>query len=73
MCDHKLEAVPGGFRVRLRLGKASIKPKPAAKQVPTFRKFGESWTSGELHKLYPDQVPLKRTAVDDASRLDRYV
>jgi integrase len=43
-----------------------------AKVVPTFRELGEAWTSGKLHKLYPDQVPLKDTAVDDASRLDRY-
>ena len=44
-----------------------------AKRVPTFREFGESWTSGRLHKLYPDQVPLKDTAADDASRLRAHV
>lgn len=51
---------------------ASGKPAPERKTVATFRQLGESWTSGELHKLYPDQVQLKATAVDDASRLDRY-
>jgi hypothetical protein len=51
---------------------AAGNPMKLAKTVPTFRELGEAWTSGELHKLYPDQVPLKDTAVDDASRLDRY-
>jgi integrase len=51
---------------------ASGKLAPERKTALTFRKLGESWTSGELHKLYPDQVPLKATAADDASRLDRY-
>jgi integrase len=51
---------------------AAGKPVKPTKAVPTFRELGEAWTSGELHKLYPDQVPLKDTAVDDASRLDRY-
>jgi integrase len=51
---------------------AAGKPAKAVKTAPTFRELGEAWTSGKLHKLYPDQVPLKDTAVDDASRLDRY-
>jgi integrase len=53
----------------------SMKPGalPERKPVPTVAEFGRSWTSGALHKLYPDQVPLKETSVDDASRLERYV
>lgn len=47
-------------------------PEAARKVVPTFRELGEAWTSGDLHQRYPDQVPLKDTAADDASRLDRY-
>ncbi len=39
----------------------------------TFRKFAERWTSGELHKLYPDHVNDKRTADDDVSRLEKYI
>jgi hypothetical protein len=51
---------------------AACRPVKPAKAVPTFRELGEAWTSGELHKLYPDQVPFEDMAVDDASRLDRY-
>ena len=51
---------------------AAGKPAKPRKIVPTFRELGEAWTSGELHELNPDQVPLKDTVVDDASRLDRY-
>lgn len=52
--------------------RAAGKPIKPAKTVPTFRELGGAWTSGEQHALYPDPVPLKDTAVDDASRLDRY-
>lgn len=47
-------------------------PALPSRRKPTFRELGQAWTSGQLHALYPDQVPLKATAVDDASRLDRY-
>ncbi|MDD9941079.1 MAG: site-specific integrase [Myxococcales bacterium] len=44
--------------------------KPMA---PTFREVGERWTDGLLHKQYPDQVKLKRSAGHDVARLTRYV
>lgn len=35
----------------------------------TFKEIADDWTSGRLAKRYPDQVPVKRTAGDDVSRL----
>lgn len=46
---------------------------PNARTVPTFGKIGKDWTDGKLAARYPDQVRLKRTADDDASRLRLYV
>jgi len=44
---------------------------PATKTGPamTFRQLGEEWTSGRLHRSYPDHVREKRTSKLDASRL----
>lgn len=39
----------------------------------TIRDFGEAWTKGELHKKWPDHVRAKRTAGDDAERLELHV
>lgn len=39
----------------------------------TVRAFGEQWTSGELHRRWPDHVKEKRSADDDRERLRRYV
>ncbi|MEZ4293978.1 MAG: site-specific integrase [Polyangiaceae bacterium] len=41
----------------------------------TLRELGERWTSGELARLYPDNVTKKKdkSARDDASRLALYV
>jgi integrase len=46
---------------------------PAATNATTFQKFGERWTNGELHRLYPDHVGAKVTTADDAQRLKTYV
>lgn len=48
--------------------------KAAAKQKAgpapmTFRELGEKWTSGTLHRSWPDHVKLKSSAADDVSRL----
>jgi integrase len=43
------------------------------KNVPTVRELGEDWVSGKLHKSWPDQIPLKRTSADDASRLAAHI
>ncbi len=45
--------------------------KPSA--VVTFKKFADRWTSGELHRLYPDHVPLKKTSDEDAGRLEKWI
>ena len=31
----------------------------------TFRQFAERWVAGDLHRAYPQRVPLKRTAQYD--------
>jgi integrase len=45
----------------------------AGTDAPTFQNVAEQWTSGELARLYPDQVKKKRTKGDDVSRLTNYV
>jgi integrase len=45
-------------------------PTPSnGKLARTFRDLGQLWTSGELHRLYPDHVPAKASSDDDESRL----
>lgn len=39
----------------------------------TFRMFAEQWTSGELHRRWPDHVRFKKTAATDAGRLELHV
>jgi integrase len=39
----------------------------------TFRTFAERWTSGELARLYPDNVKEKSSAEDDVERLEKHV
>jgi integrase len=36
-----------------------------ASTVPTFKTWGEMWTTGEMHKKWPDRVPVKRTWLRD--------
>lgn len=43
---------------------------PDKPKVPTFAEMGRKWTSGELHKLYPDHVKHKDSDLD-ASRLEK--
>jgi integrase len=40
---------------------------------PTFQEFAEEWTSGELHRLYPDHVARKESADDDIYRLKAHI
>lgn len=54
---------------RLANGEARAK----ANRKATMRQIGEQWTSGELHRLYPDHVRTKKTAHGDAQLLKRYV
>jgi integrase len=39
----------------------------------TFRKFAEEWTSGDLHRRYPDHIEPKASVVDDVERLTKHV
>jgi integrase len=39
----------------------------------TFRAFAKKWTSGDLHREFPDHVPEKKTAGKDAGLLAKYV
>jgi integrase len=48
-------------------------PTPLTEAGPTFREFAEDWTSGKLHKRFPDHVKLKKTADEDVYRLEAHV
>lgn len=39
----------------------------------TFGKFAGMWTSGELHRQFPDHIKQKASAKDDEGRLAKYV
>jgi integrase len=72
------ETTESGFRYIERRAAELCKDSPKAAQQAaslkvTVQQLGEQWTSGELHRKYPDQIPLKRTAADDAGRLAKYV
>ncbi len=41
--------------------------------IPTIRQLGTLWTSGELHKQFPDHIKRKSTADDDAGRFEKHV
>jgi integrase len=59
---------------RRRLGLFDVTPAEPGISPPTacetFGDFATRWTSGKLHKLYPDHVRDKRSSDDDASRVD---
>lgn len=48
-------------------------PTPLTDAGPTFREFAEEWTSGKLHKRFPDHVKVKKTASEDVYRLEAHV
>lgn len=54
---------------RLSTGEAA--PPPVASM--TFAEFGYAWTSGELRSRYPDHIKKKKTATQDARRLENHV
>ena len=41
--------------------------------ILTFQAFAERWTSGDLHREFPDFIRAKRTADDDVFRLTKHV
>ncbi len=50
-----------------------INPTPSSPGDITVKELGIEWTSGKLHKRYPDQIPLKRSVDDNVTRLVKYV
>jgi integrase len=46
---------------------------PPPSNTTTFEQFAQRWTTGELHRLYPDHVGTKKTIDDDKQRLRDYV
>jgi integrase len=45
--------------------------KQAKSSATTFKDIATDWTSGELHKKYPDYVKIKKSVDDDKQRLER--
>lgn len=67
-CDRPaLDAIVTAIE-RLAAGEAA----PPISAVTTVRSFGEQWTSGKLHRRWPDHVKAKDHATD-ISRLEAYV
>lgn len=69
-----LERVRSGVS-KLRAGRAdaSIAAERTTTGTTSFEKFAKRWTSGELHRLYPDHVAEKKTAEKDAGALKLHV
>lgn len=56
-------------RVVAGIVKGVERPAAAPLMGDTWRDVARRWTGGELHKLYPDQVPTKRSVDMDLSRV----
>ncbi len=54
-------------------GKAKTKAVDNRPPCETFEVFAQRWTSGKLHRKYPDQVKAKKTAADDEGRMSKHV
>lgn len=52
---------------------ASGEAAPPINAATTLQEFGQQWTEGKLHERWPDHVKKKKSAIDDAERLARYV
>jgi len=48
-------------------------PQSPLAPAPTFKEFAERWTSGELHRSYPDHVKRKDSVDDDCYRLTAHL
>lgn len=46
---------------------------PIADDAETFSKFAERWTTGALHRAYPDHVRFKRSAQNDVKILKNHI
>lgn len=56
-------------RTALEFAPVAAQVAKAGQRWHTFRELGEAWTSGVLHRRWPDHVKKKRTADDDKGRL----
>ena len=66
--EERLEAIK---RIVAGLVKGTERREDAVSALgATWADVAKRWTSGELHKLYPDRVPLKRSVGMDRSRFD---
>lgn len=54
-------------------GQPPLLPNGAINPRITFEQFGDLWTDGTLHKMFPNRVSWKKTAKTDASRLKIHV
>ncbi len=57
------------FELAVEMGFELAPPRVSSGRFVTFEDVGKAWTSGELHRLYPDHVKLKKTSERDAGRL----
>lgn len=62
-------------RIRDFIAKHGKPPLPEAgpNMDLTVQQFGELWTSGKLHKEFPDHVALKKRAKGDGGLLDHHI
>jgi integrase len=59
-----------------RLCDGAYESTPARLRLPpdmTFREFGGAWADGELHKIWPDHIDIKRSAADDLWRMKKHI
>ncbi len=62
------------FDEAVRVAEELCKESTSAKKkrvAVTFEALGRDWTTGKLHKQWPDHVKLKRSADKDEGRLER--
>lgn len=71
--DGDLDRVAAGIaKLRLHAAPAAL-AAVAPRTAMTVKRFGTLWTSGDLHREYPDHIPEKRSADKDAGILERWV
>ena len=58
-------------KLAAKLAEGKARPMVAPAQRITFGALADDWTSGRLHKKYPDHVKQKRSAADDIGRLKK--
>ncbi len=63
-------ATEAKFRAIVRLAQEEQDAPVKQRSAVTFAELADEWTSGRLHKKFPDHVPEKRTAELDGQRFD---